>query len=189
MPSDRTLKSAVLPRASTGVNTREEFPDLLNRLGLSGYGIELGVAGGYFSNHLLANSRLSLLFSVDRWADHHNDQECESARQLLGKWGARSVVLRMTFEEAGKLFRDSLLDFAYLDGYAHAGQDGIATLDTWWSKVRSGGVFAGHDYHSRWPKTVEVVNQFVAKYGLRLYTTNEVPDLVQHIYPSWYVFK
>jgi len=75
------------------------------------------------------------------------------------------------------------LDFVYVDGYAHTGQEGGRTLDQWWAKVRPGGIMAGHDYHEQWPLTVQAVNQFAARIGLAVHLTHEDE------FPSWYFFK
>ena len=171
------------------LTNRDQFPLLLNKLGLTGLGVELGVAGGSYSRHLLEHSNLKMLFSVDRWSDHHDDQECQFACNILGQYGVRSAVLRMTFQEAVLIFADNTFDFIFLDGYAHAGQDGVGTLHAWWSKLRSGGIFAGHDYDSHWPQTVQVVNDFMVQNDLEFYATLENPAVVEHAFPSWYTRK
>lgn len=171
------------------LENRDQIPMLLDHLGLTGFGIELGVAAAEYSDIILSQGNLRLLFSVDRWSDHHDDAECAFASRVLSKHGARSAVLKMTFEEASKLFADHSLDFIYLDGYAHTGQDGIETLKTWWNKLKPGGLFAGHDYHESWPETQKVVKAFTELYNLQLFQTAEDPNLVEHAYPSWYLRK
>lgn len=183
------VKRKLVPVQLGELTSREQFPDLLYQLGLNGIGVELGVAAGTYSNSLLEQSDLRVLFSVDRWTDHHDDKEARSAHQLLSRHGLRSAVLKMTFEEASKLFANEAFDFIYLDGYAHLGQDGECTLTTWWNKLKPGGIFAGHDYHPKWPKTIEVVDQFTNRYGLELFTTDEKPEILEHEFPSWYVRK
>jgi hypothetical protein len=172
-----------------GITNRDQLPELLSSLGLVGLGVELGVAGGAYSDTILERSKLRLLFSVDRWSDHHNDTECEFARSVLNKHGVRSSILRMTFDEAVLVFADSTFDFIYIDGYAHLGQDGVDTLESWWTKLKVGGIFAGHDYDSAWPATIEVVDEFVRRHHLTLYKTAEDPSLQEHAYATWYVRK
>ena len=82
---------------------------------LNGYGVELGVASGHFSDHILKNSRLKLLFSIDRWNDHHTHEEYIRAANMLNQHRERSVILKMPFEEAIHLFKDELFDFIYID--------------------------------------------------------------------------
>jgi len=165
------------------IKTREQFGELLNSKNLTGYGVELGVSGGYFSNVLLKTSRLKILFSIDRWNDHHNYQQYLKAANLLSSFKERSVVLKLTFEEAVHLFKDETFDFIYIDGYAHTGQDNGRTLREWWPKVRKGGIFAGHDYSkTSWPKTVEQVDKFAKDNNLK-------PEFTEEKFASWYVTK
>lgn len=171
------------------LQTRDEFPQLLRQMGLYGMGIELGVAQGAYSDHLLEHGDLRILFSVDRWSDHHNDEEARRAHRLLARHGVRSCVLKMTFDEAAEMFTDNTFDFIFVDGYAHLGQDGIDTLITWWNKLKPGGLYAGHDYHADWPNTIEVVDGFTKQFGLPFHTTHEDPIQVKDAYPSWYVRK
>ena len=95
----------------------------------------------------------------------------------------------MTFEEAADMFADNTFDFIFLDGYAHLGQDGTNTFNTWYNKLRPNGIFAGHDYHPQWPKTIEMVDRFTEQNQLEFFTTKEDPDKVEHAYPSWYLQK
>ncbi len=153
----------------------------------TGRAVELGVARGLFSDALLAGQPGFTLVSIDSWADpdrSHNDEEFAQACALLGRWGARSEVLRKTFEEALADFPDGHFDLIYVDGYAHTGQQGGLTLRQWWPKLKIGGVFAGHDYDPvKWPSTVKAVDAFAAEHGLRLQVTTG------DRYPSWFTFK
>ena len=81
-------------------------------------GIELGVAGGYFSDALLRCSNLRRLFSIDAWADHHDSEEYFAGCSPTGEarqpqCGAQNVPSRMRFF----LFDDESIDFIYLDAY------------------------------------------------------------------------
>lgn len=162
---------------------RNEFPTLINALALT-RGVELGVAKGAFSEHLLSGSRGLHLTSIDKWDDErHGENEALEARERLAKFKDRSHVLRSTFTEAAKTFEDASLDFIYIDGYAHTGQEAGKTLAEWWPKLKPGGVFAGHDYHVRWAKTVNAVNRFALTHRLPIFLT------AVDVYPSWYFFK
>lgn len=124
-----------------------------------------------------------MLFSIDRWGDHHDTLEMDRCRELLAAWGVRSRVIRSTFAEALELFEPASLDFVYVDGYAHEGQERGRTLRDWWPKLRPGGLFAGHDYHSDWQATVDMVDRFMAMEGLDFRVTGE------ERWPSWYTVK
>ena len=74
--------------------------------------------------------------------------------------------------------------YIYIDGYAHTGQFGGRTLSDWWPKLKAGGIFAGHDYHPEWPRTVAEVNLFARSRGLPVNVTSCALE-----YPSWWVMK
>lgn len=165
---------------------RSDLPSLLTRLGLLGEGVELGVARGAFSDHLLGQAAIRRLWSIDAWAGDrgHDLAECAAATRRLARHGQRSIVLRARFDEALALFPDGSLDFVYIDGYAHTGNESGQTLLDWWPKVRPGGLFAGHDYSPEWPKNVAAVDRFREVAGIgedRFWITGG------DRYPSWVV--
>ncbi len=175
------------PKLSPETHGRRWLPILAAE---SGVGIELGVASGYFSNIILQNSRLERLYSVDAWADHHDVGEYHRCCELLNPHGSRSTVLRMYFSEALDLFPDEHFDFIYIDAYAGDGQEDGQILRDWWPKLKSGGVFSGHDYHEKWQPTIDAVNRFCEEKG---YTPNLVPGVsglhLHDEYGSWYLVK
>jgi hypothetical protein len=95
----------------------------------------------------------------------------------------------MTFDEALPLFKDASLDFIYVDGYAHTGQDGGATLATWYPKLKPGGFFAGHDYHPRWKPTMEAVDAFTRQHELHFAVANIPDNPKPDPFPSWWLVK
>lgn len=124
------------------------------------------------------------LYSIDRWNDpHHSIHEYHRALKTLADFGQRSTVLRATFEEGLVLFQPESLDFVYVDGYAHTGQEGGKTLHDWWPKIKPGGVLAGHDYGPLFQPTIDAVDAFVAQHGLEMYLTGEAK------LRSWWVVK
>jgi len=171
-----------MPHESTLIPTREILAHWF-----VGEGVELGVAAGVFSQAILDAGKCNKLWSIDRWSDHHNLREYRLAAMRLAWAGqGRCIPLRMSFAEAAPLFADRTLDFVYIDGYAHTGQEAGQTLEQWWPKLKPGGLFAGHDYHGRWPATVAAVNDFVTRHGLTLRVTHECPPAG---FPSWYCSK
>lgn len=159
--------------------TRIELANLF-----AGKGAELGVAAGEYSDAILRNPRVTTLYSIDRWTDHHDAEELERAKLLLQPFGDRSVIVRASFQTAVESFPDSYFDFLYLDGYAHTGQEHGRTFEDWYPKLKPGGIFAGHDYcDHQYPQNVIEVDWFADKHGLSLSFT-ESDDL-----PSWYAIK
>lgn len=166
----------------------------LNRAELArqfhGEGVELGVAAGAYSETIHREGKIRRLWSVDRWSDHHGTAEYFAASRRLSRiGGGRIVCLRCTFDEALPLFPDGSLDFVYVDGYAHTGQEGGATLDQWWPKVRPGGILAGHDYHPRWRPTMDAVDAFLSARGLPLNLTADPNEPGADTFTSWWTVR
>ncbi len=152
-------------------------------------GIELGVAAGEFSRRMVASGRFSVFFGVDMYADIHDVQQYKSALRTVGLFGPYKL-LRMSFAEAYDLFEDESIDFIYIDGYAHTGQEGGETIWNWARKVRVGGLISGDDYHTDWPLVVEAVDTFASETGFDLLRTTEVEAATNYAgHPSWAMLK
>ena len=152
-------------------------------------GIELGVAKGGYSKFLVETGKFKHFFGVDMYADQHDTAQYISALKEVGIY-SQYKLFRMTFKEALELFEDESLDFVYIDGYAHTGEEGGETIFDWARKVKVGGVIAGHDYHPEWPLVVDAVDDFVARSGLDLNVTEVAQDPHgSDKYPSWVVVK
>ena len=140
------------------ITTRDEFPDLLTELELTGMGVEVGVQEGLFSEHLLARWP-GILFSVDPWrhyaeypdlANVSQDEQDTlyrvTVRRLFqaSKIG-RCHVWRMTGREACTILPQRSLDFVYLDA-RHDRASVMQDLIDWTPLVKPGGLISGHDY-------------------------------------------
>ncbi len=147
------------------------------------FGVELGVAAGDFSAELLDSGCFDLLYGVDAYADHHDIDEYKIALCRLGMSG-RYLLFRMWFDDALDLFDDNSLDFVFIDGYAHTGQEGGETIFAWATKVKLGGVLSGHDYDPTFPLTIKAVDRFVTDTGFDLHVTDSAGG-----YPAWAVVK
>ena len=165
---------------------RIEFLGLLPE---NGIGLELGVATGRYSKAICDNSKLSKIYGIDRYTDHHDDAEMTRMLDLLKDQIAinRYTFLRGSFENYLKSFEDETFDFIYIDGYASTGQENGKTLSDWFCKLKPNGIFSGHDYHESWPKTVSAVNEFVDKNNLKLNIVEDLEDAWD--FPSWYIIK
>ena len=75
--------------------------------------------------------------------------------------------------------------------YAHTGEEGGHTISEWYSKVRSGGVFGGHDYSKKWPLTKEAVDAWAKAARLELHVIGpavkeQEPAADNDCCPSWW---
>jgi len=187
---------------------REEFPIFLNNCGLMGTGAEIGVQNGLYSKILLDNWKGSCLFSIDAWKhfpkdDYIDKANCEDEQHLdlyadttlkLRKFGERSIIWRMTSEEAAKIMPDKTLDFCYIDA-DHSYDGVIQDLELWIPKIKSGGIICGHDfitdgeYYDEKGNLVGVfgvekaVLEYSEKNNWKLHITAE-----NGMHPSWFAF-
>ncbi len=162
------------------IKTRNDLFNLLN--GDINIGIELGVAKGIYSKSMIDSNRFHKVYGVDRYNDHHDTKEYINALEYIGLNKPYSLI-RCLFEEALNLFPDNYFNFIYIDGYAHTGQEKGKTLEQWFCKLKKEGIFAGHDYHQKWPLTIEHVDKFAKENNLILSNT------LEENYPSWYILK
>lgn len=170
---------------------RERY-DVARLVRPGGIGVELGVATGVFSQRVLERSQLKFLYSIDMYAGDrgHDVNQYKQAISRLDPYRDRNAVWRMRFDEAVDMFPDGHLDFIYVDGYAHTGEEEGDTFRGWWPKLRPGGIFAGDDYHPDWPLVIEQVDRFMAAHGLKPFIIDAAPDGQPHsLYPTWFVQK
>jgi len=164
---------------------RNGLPLLLNEKNLTGTGAEIGVWFGQFSDWILANSQLSCLFSIDPWeaydtgrlngqtiTQEQQDEAYQTTKNLLEKYGDRSQIIKKTSAETAKDIADDSLDFIFIDGdhsYDACKQD----LEIWYPKLKSGGIFSGHDFISgkfRWGTfgVKDAVTEFANKLNVEI---------------------
>jgi hypothetical protein len=169
------------------IQERKELPQFLERDGL--VGIELGVAGGWYSKRLMESGLFTELYGVDIYGDHHDTKEYIKALKNIGM-GQNYWLLRMTFEDALDAFPDEYFDFVYIDGYAHTGEERGKTMFDWLKKVKVGGMIAGHDYHAKWPLVQICVDALGEELGQPVMRTQMSKKRdPQDKFPSWAMFK
>lgn len=143
------------------ITNRDNFGHLLNRMDLLGDGVEVGTHRGVFAKQILDHWLGNVLYCVDPWCVPPGYEE--QAKELDGSNGNRGddylctlnslrlhpqkrwKLIREMSAEACPPFRDDSLDFVYIDGdhrYSEVRDD----LKRWWTKVKPGGILAGHDF-------------------------------------------
>lgn len=135
---------------------RDKLPELLNMLGLTNKGVEVGTFKGGYSKTILSKwpGKLYMVdvwrsLSEDEYDDYSNnkvhvDAYAEAMESISG-YEDRAFMLRMKSIHAADLFEDSSLDFVYIDAnhkYEFVKED----IEFWYPKVKPGGLLLGHDY-------------------------------------------
>jgi hypothetical protein len=185
------------------VPARDEFPAVLNRRGLLGTGAEIGVKAGRFSEWMLKRWKGEKLISIDPWLEDAAEAYVDSANVAQAKheefyaetqarlrpFGARSEIWRATSVEAAERVPDRSLDFVYIDA-RHDYESVLEDLNAWYSKVKPGGIIAGHDYATGSFKQGEfgvkrAVDEFFAERGIAVQATDgKVPV---EMFATWLV--
>jgi hypothetical protein len=132
--------------------SRQILPHILNRRGLTGLGVEVGVCEGYFSECILKTWAGEQLYCVDAWADlpgyeeqYDHEANYQKTLERLSPYEGKYTIVRKASKEASQDFEDQSLDFVYLDA-DHTYLGCLTDLESWYDKIRVGGLFAGDDY-------------------------------------------
>lgn len=140
------------------IPNRIALSSLLLRKGLVGDAVEVGVWRGDFSDWFMDKWMGRCLYLVDPWRklddreyddvrnQDYDPEDYEFVKRRFKKFGERVKLCRMTSEEAARKLPNGL-DFVYIDAN-HALVHVRADLDMWWSKLKVGGILAGHDVFS-----------------------------------------
>ena len=137
---------------------QEQISTYLNKAGLKGDGVEIGVYKGDSAAKWLKYWEGKYLFLIDPWRHqsddyfdlcNNSDEEQEKIYQeVVGRFSPyymRSQIIREFSHEAVDRFSEESLDFIFIDGN-HKFESVLQDVKIWWPKLKSGGVLAGHDY-------------------------------------------
>jgi hypothetical protein len=183
---------------------RDDIPFFLNEEGLLGYGAEVGVFRGEYSELFLKNWHGERMYLVDAWKhlpdmvdiSNHTDESHEKnfldTTYRVAPYKDKVSIIRQFSEDAARRFPDEYFDFVYLDA-GHRYKDVLVDLKSWYPKVKVNGYIMGHDYldctvweSSLMPTIFEVqsaVNSFALINNLSI---TVIPD---NHYPSWCMKK
>ena len=177
------------------LDSRDNIGLVLDSMGLTGVGAEIGVAFGENAEQIL-KSNLKLLLLIDPW-NYVPQQSPVGYGDMIKDWQGcydycvnklstvrdRTVLMRTTSCYASKLIADGSLDFVYIDAN-HMSPFIDDDLRYWYPKVKQGGIFGGHDYHD-YQNSVYTCNVKTAVDSF----VNEYIHIVPGEVPSWYTVK
>jgi hypothetical protein len=136
-------------------NHRNDLIKNLTNLIGNGKGVEIGVFKGEFSNHIL-NNWGGTLYMIDVWRPLGNEYEDASnhkehidayqqTMENIKGFEDRGIMIRASSEISANMFQDESLDFIFIDAN-HAYDFVVDDINLWFSKLKKGGIFSGHDY-------------------------------------------
>lgn len=158
---------------------------------IKGIGVEVGVWKGHGAEAILTNQNVKRVYLVDPYEKAEEFTGCNlkptgfifedqwkykvEAIEKTMKYSDRAFFVFARSTEAAKTIEDEL-DFVYIDAnhnYEFVKED----IETWYPKLKSGGILSGHDYPT--PSVAKAVNEFMSINHLKLEATT----------PDWYCYK
>jgi predicted O-methyltransferase YrrM len=136
-------------------------------------GVEIGVENGLHSIEINASLNMEELYLIDIWEEYIQEgtkwnyepqywnvklkfKDCSNIKVIKGD----SIIV-------ASQFKDEILDFIYIDGN-HQKEYVKKDIETWYKKIKIGGVICGHDYDEKWKGVIQAVNEFVKENNLKL---------------------
>lgn len=189
--------------------TRDDLAALFHELEYK-YGVEVGVAGGDYSEVIMRNNpQLLEMAGVDPYLSYDGYKDFkrlgtftaleQSAHQKLDKYDTYTFIKELSVD-ASKEFEDGELDFVYIDAN-HSEPYVSQDIEAWTPKVRKGGIVAGHDYarikakgkedSTNWA-VIPAINKYVKEHGYTLFIWGleaKLPGLKREGSRSWMFVK
>ncbi len=143
---------------------------------------EVGVYEGDLSERILKISKPKKLYLVDPWAaiTTRSEKKYNQASQDIRLSNVKEKfkdelsrgqveIIRKTSDEAATDFPPKFFDFIYIDG-DHSYEQVKKDLDTYFTKVKSGGELAGDDYQI--PSVKQAVDEFAIEKNIPVRVRN-----------------
>jgi len=144
-------------------------------------GAEIGVGAGQNAKKILENLDIKKLYLIDLWTrfseyvkelkDTRNySLKTTNGKQIaeknLAKWNTRLVWTDEKSADAIEFIENEELDFVYIDGN-HNYKYVLEDINLYWTKLKVGGLMAGHDFKPKFPGVIQAV---VEKFGVNFET-------------------
>lgn len=143
-------------------------------------GIEIGLSAGHTTRYLFDHIDGLVLHGVDPYPDYvdWNGDVLSPDHQLdvyarfqkhTALFRDRIIHHRLTSDEAAPLLPDDSFDFVFIDA-RHTYDQVLKDCENYYPKVKSGGLFSGHDY-SVIADVGRAVREFASRVGAGIGTT------------------
>jgi predicted O-methyltransferase YrrM len=153
-------------------------------------GLEIGCAEGNTTFHLLSNILNLKLYGIDPYSEYidwngydlnedHMNRTIKKFYEKIEPYKDRHFLYREMSDNVIDKFEDESLDFIFIDGL-HTYDQVLKDCKNYYSKVKKGGIFSGHDYTA-----IEEVNKAVIEFA----TDIKIPEIFDVDVDVWYWIK
>jgi len=153
-------------------------------------GLEIGCSLGHTTVHLMSNFPELKLYGIDPYIEYidwngnhlpteHHVENLEIFNRNIKPFEKQHILYREKSDDVVDKFEDGSLDFVFIDGL-HEYEQVLTDCRNYYSKVKSGGIFSGHDY-----MTIPGVNRAVVEFAQEIKT----PQIFSTNVDVWYWFK
>ena len=136
-------------------------------------GIEIGMSAGVTTRHFFELLPGLQMVEIDPYApyvdwngDEHTPYRAEATLEEFwirnADFKSRIRHFHTTSDKAAKFLPDEAFDFVFIDGL-HTYDQVLKDCQNYWPKVKSGGLFAGHDFN-----TIQAVGDAVRAFAKSL---------------------
>lgn len=171
------------------ITTRYDLGKLAQHHNVTGRAAMIGIQYGAFEKEIGKDYK-GVIHCIDLWQDESIYQTAVKNLCEHGPNHATYYLHRKASLDAVSFFEYNSLDMVYIDAN-HFYNEVLADMNAWFPKVRSGGIFAGHDYcHYTDIEVIPAVNEWCEKHGYTFYlTTSERDSWNGVMFPSWIIVK
>lgn len=159
--------------------------EYVENLGPNLVGCELGVCLGFTLRYFFDNAKnISKVYAIDAYKpymDHWGpvtqeivDRWRTGSLEVLDPYKSRILWIYADSDQAANLIPNGELDYIFIDG-DHSYPAVFRDLRKYYIKVKTGGIFAGHDFDL--PSVKSAVEQFREEFGITsklMFTSNNV---------------
>jgi len=151
-------------------------------------GLEIGCSEAHTSKFLLDTNPDLKLYSIDPYVPYTdwngnvlNDRQefFERVTKEMVVYGDRFVLIRDFSDNVVDQFADGSLDFIFIDGL-HTYEQLTIDCNNYYSKVKTGGIFSGHDF-----RVIPGVNKAVLEFAAK----QSVDKILETECDVWYWYK